>query len=187
MKGVLFLLTLALLLACAPKERVACKEETELLKKYSSRRVPEDFRVYGTIRYGPLRLPVMLARFDGFYTVRVAKARDVSLDRDKFCVDGRCFLLPMPPEDLLFGRILSGRETYLCEEGALVFEERRGVYLKRVVFEGNKPTEILIWNTRKGKIIRISLGEEDERGFFKEVRFDTDGMEVKLQVEEVES
>lgn len=186
MRRLLLLLAPVLLLSCAHKERVACPGGADILERYSSRFVPENFRVYGIIRYGPLKLPMMLARFDGFYTVRVARTRDVSVYRDRFCVEGRCFLLPIPPEDLLFGRILSGREIRLCEDGVLVFEEGTGVYLKRVVFEGSRPREILIWNTRKKKGIRVLLGEEDEKGFFREVSFDSGGVEVKLQIEEVE-
>ena len=185
MKAPLILL-IVLLLSCAPKERVACPDWSGILKKYSSRFVPEDFRVYGIIRYGPLRLRMMLAKFDSFYTVRVARAKSVSVEEDKLCIEKRCFLLPVPPEYLLFGRVLSGREISLCEGGTLIFEERMGVYRKRVVFEGDRLKEIIIWNIRKGKGLRISFGEEDKRGFFREVRFDTGGVEVKLQIEEVE-
>ena len=182
----LLLFVLFLALSCAQKTEPVCPDPEPILMKYSSRPVPKDFRIYGILSYGPLRLPMMLAKFDGFYTVRVAKAKRVSVEESKLCIENRCYLLPAPPENLIFGKILSGRETYVCTEGGLLFEERIGPYIKRVFFEGVVPKEVIVWNPRKRKGLKISFGKESEEGFFREIRFDMDTGKVKLQIEEVE-
>ena len=182
----LLLISLFLVLSCAQKTAPVCPDPNKVMTEYSSRPVPKEFRVYGILHYGPLRLPMMLAKFDGFYTVRVAKAKKVSVDKDRLCIEDRCYLLPAPPENLIFGKLLSGRETYVCREGNLLFEERIGPYLKKVLFEGERPREVIVWNPRKGKGLKIFFGKESEEGFFREIRFDTGTGKVKLQIEEVE-
>jgi len=128
---------LLLLIACAPKEvRRDCPSPERILHTFALKRVPENFRIYGTFRYGPLRMPVLLAKFDSFYTVRVARAQNVTIEKDRLCLEGKCYLLPVSPENLIFGRVLSGKEYSFCSRGSLVFRERTGVYEKLVVFEG---------------------------------------------------
>ena len=183
---ILPLFLLFLILSCAQKVETSCPNREDILREFSSRYVPKDFRIYGTLYYGPLRLPMMLAKFDGFYTVRVAKARNVSIERDRLCIERRCYLLPAPPENLVFGKVLSGREVSLCEGGRLIFEESLGVYRKRVLFEGRRLKELILWNVRKNRGMRILFGKEDGRGFFREIDFDMEPGRVKLQIEEVE-
>lgn len=185
MKAFLLILPF-LMLSCAKKIPPSCPGGEEVLREFSSRHVPDNFRIYAILRYGPVRLPMMLAKFDGFYTVRIAKAGNISVDKGKLCIDERCYLLPAAPESLVFGRVLSGSERSICANGKLIFEEDMGVYSKRVIFDGKKLKEVILRNVRKERSIRVSFGEEDERGFFREIEFSMGGAGVKLQIEEVE-
>ncbi len=187
MKSLLGVLSLTLLLlSCAPKVERACGSAREVLDTYTLRKVPENFRIYGTFKYGPVKLPMLLAKFDSFYTVRVARTQNVRIERDRLCVEGKCYLLPVAPEDLIFGRVLSGREYSFCRGKLLMFRERMGVYEKLVIFEGGKLREMVIRNVRKKKSFKITFGDVREGGFFGELVFEMDGKRVKLLIEEVE-
>jgi len=69
----------------------------------------------------------------------------------------------------------------------LYFRRRERLYERLVVFRGNKPVELAIINLKSNKKIKVLLGEEDERGFFRELNFILNGRKVKLLIEEVES
>ncbi len=181
---------LLLLLSCAPKVEVererACADPERILTEYAHRRVPENFRIYGALRYGPLKLPMLLAKFDSFYTVKVAKAKDVSIEKDRLCLEGKCYLLPFAPENLIFGKVLSGTEYSFCSNGLTTFRERTGVYEKLVLFERTSLREVVIRNVRKNRSFRVIFRSPDPGGFFRELDFEMDGKRVKLLVEEVE-
>jgi len=187
MKSLLWILSLtALLLSCAPKVEKACGSAQEVLHAHAFGRVPENFRIYGTFKYGPVKLPMLLAKFDNFYTVRIARTQDVRIERDRLCVEGKCYLLPVAPEDLIFGRVLSGKEYSFCRGNLLMFRERMGVYEKLVIFEGGKLREMVIRNVRKNRSFRITFGDRRKEGFFGRLLFEMDGKRVKLLIEEVE-
>jgi len=176
-----------LILSCAQKMAPSCPDGKDVMREYLSKRVPEEFKVYGYLYYGLLRVPVMLAKSEGSYTVKVAKIKGVSLEDGRFCVGERCYPLPVSPEDLVFGRVLSGREAFLCEDGNLVFQEETGSYTKRAIFEGRKLRELTFWDATMERKVKISFRDEDERGFFREIDFNMGELEVKLQIEEVKS
>ncbi len=183
---VIFLIALTLLFSCAPKVERRCSAGEELIDEFSRKYVPRNFRIYGKFRYGPLKFPMLLAKFDGIYTVRIAKAKDVRIKRDRLCIDRKCYLLPSPPEYLIFGRLLSGTEYSFCKEGLLFFRERVGVYEKLLIFEGKVPKELSVRNVKNGKTLRIIFGSMDKERYFKEITFILDSNEVKLIIEEVE-
>lgn len=180
-----FLLVLIVLISCAPKAEKRCEAE-RVLSEFSSKQPPKNFRIFGAIKYGPLKFPMMFAKFDGFYTIKVARTKDLSIDRNRFCTRDKCYLLPSLPEDIIFGKLLSGREYHLCKDGLLLFRERLGVYDKLVIFSEGRPKEISIRNVKNGKVLRIVFGPMDKEGFFKEIEFITDSSSAKLIVEEVE-
>jgi hypothetical protein len=182
-----FLLILFLIISCAPKVERECVVDKSVYGPYLNRKVPKDFRVYGLIKYGPVRLPLMLAKFDGFYTVRVAKAGDISIDSKRICIERKCYILPAPPEELIFGKLLTGREYSFCRKGLIYFRLRGDVYERLVVFGPEGPEELSLINVRKNKSVKVLFGEEDPKGFFRELRFLLDGGEVKLLIEEVET
>ncbi len=187
MKALLLLLLLATLFSCAPKVERACPPAREVALKYRERYVPSNFRIYGLLEYGPLKFPMMLAKYDNFYTVKVARAGDVEMKRDRVCVRGKCYLLPAPPEDLIFGRLLNGREYSFCRGKTLYFRDRGRVYERIVSFLNGKPLEVSLINLRTNRSVRVLLKKEDKRGFFREIIFIFEGTEVKLIVEEVET
>ncbi len=189
MRKLLFPLAVALvLISCAPKvkKEKLCPPEQAILSKYSQRVVPEEFRIYGTLKYGPLKFPFMLSKFDGFYTLKVAKVRKVELSSDRFCLDKKCYLLPDQPENLIFGKVLTGEERSLCKDGTLYFRSEGEIYIKEVAFEGERPKELTLYNPRKDKDIKVIFGKENPKGFFEELSFVGEGTEVKLEIEEVE-
>ncbi|WP_457600492.1 hypothetical protein [Hydrogenivirga sp.] len=186
-RTLLVLFVLFLIFSCAKKVERECVYDPKAIDRYEHRRVPENFRIYGLIKYGPLKFPMMLAKFDGLYTVKVARARALSLKGRKLCLEKKCYILPAPPENLVFGKLLTGKEYSFCRNGLLYFRQRGELYERLVVFEGNRPKELSIINRRKNRSVKVLLGEEDERGFFRELRFLLDGREVKLLIEEVES
>ncbi len=183
---ILVLLLTLVLISCAPKVREACPQKEEALSLYSTRYVPKDFRIYGILRYGPLKFPMLLAKFNGFYTVRVANVEDVSIEGERLCFEGKCYLLPAPPEYLVFGRVLSGKEKLLCDGGALIFSEELGVYEKKVVIRGKKIEELSVRNRRNGMVLTVTFGAMTPEGFFRSLSFKTDSGEFKLEIEGVE-
>ena len=187
MARLLLIPLLFLMFSCAPKVERKCVYDRELVNSYQSRAVPEDFRIYGILKYGPLKFPMMLAKFDGRYTVKVARAKGIDLSGNRFCLEDKCYILPAPPEYLVFGRLLTGREYSFCRDGLLYFRRRGEIYERLVIFNGNRPVELAIINLNNNKSVRVILGKEDERGFFRELRFILNGREVKLLIEEVES
>jgi len=183
----LLLLGLVLLLfSCAPKVKHECRTDPSLYSEYMKRDIPENFRIYGVIKYGPLKFPTLLAKFEGNYTVKVARAKDISINEERFCFKGKCYILPAPPEDLIFGRLLGGREEFYCVEGLTYARTRDRFYEKVVVFEDYKPKEISITNLKSGRSMKVLLGKESDKGFFGEIEFVMEGGEVKLLIEEVE-
>jgi len=183
---IVLLAILLVLFSCAPKVEERVCDGEKILREFSDRSAPKNFRIYGVVKYGPLKFPMMLAKFDGFYTFRMAKGRNVYVSNDRFCIKDKCYLLPLPPESIIFGKLLSGREAVLCKEGSLLFRERLGVYEKLVVFSEGRPRELSIKNLKNGRILRVVFGSEDERGFFREIEFITESGSVKLILEEVE-
>jgi len=172
--------------SCGVKTGGICLSPEKVADKYTLNHVPKDFRIYGKFRYGPMSFPMMIAKFDGFYTVRVAKVKDVSLERDRICARGKCYLLPLLPEDIIFGKVLTGSEYSFCREGLLYFRERLGLYEKIVIFEGRKLKEMVIVNRKRQRAMKIIFGEYSKKGYYRDVTFRMDGEEVKLQIEEVE-
>ncbi len=183
MKFILFLI-LILILSCAEKGQ-ECLPVSEVIKEYEFRKIPTDFRIYGVFLYGPLKSPMMLAKFDGFYTVRVAKTNKIKIEKNKLCIENKCYLLPIAPENLIFGRVLSGGEYHFCRNSLLMFRKKLGVYEKLVVFEGKKLKELIVRNIKKEKSIRIIFGDLKGK-FFRELTFEIEGNKVKLVIEEVE-
>lgn len=178
------LLLLLLLYGCAPKKEKPCPKE-EVLHRFLEREVPRNFVMYGVLRYGPLSSPMMLSKEDGFYRVKIARGGKVSVSERVLCIRGRCYLLPLPPEFLLFGRVLSGNEELLCVGGTLVFKKRAGVYERRVLFEGSRLTEMVVRNLRNGKEMKVLFGDEKPEGFFRSIIFELNGESLRLDVEEV--
>lgn len=187
MKYALLLFTLQFLLfSCAQKVERKCVYNPKAVALYKDRRVPENFRIYGLLKYGPLKFPMMLAKFDGYYTVKVARAKGISIEGKTLCLEGKCYILPAPPEDIVFGKLLTGREYSFCRNGLIYFRQRGRIYERLVVFRGSKPVELAIINRKDNRSVKVILGSESDKGFFRELRFILDGREVKLLIEEVE-
>ncbi len=183
----IFLLIIwVLLTSCSVKVAQRCADEKRVIAEYTLNHVPREFRIYGHFKYGPVKFPMIIAKYDGFYTVKVAKVKDVSIRRDRICARGKCYLLPLLPEDIIFGKVLSGTEYSFCRGGRTVFRERMGVYDKIVVFEGGKLRELIIVNRKNGRGLKITFGSRSERGYFREIGFEMNGEKVKLEIEEVE-
>ncbi|MDQ7082075.1 MAG: hypothetical protein Q9N34_03135 [Aquificota bacterium] len=176
-----------LVLSCAPLHRAEreCPGTEDLMNIYASGKTPKEFRIYGKVRYGPMKVPFLIARFDDIYTVKVPR-RDVKVLDGKVCLRDRCYLLPLPPENLVFGGVLRGGEREFCDGGVKVFSERGIVYERTVIFEGKKLREMRIKNLKNGKVIRVIFGERDPRGYFREIKIRTGGTGFKLLIEEVE-
>ncbi len=179
-----FLLIFAL--SCGVKTTGVCLSPQKVAEDYTLNHVPREFRIYGKFRYGPVSFPMMIAKFDGFYTVKVAKVKDVSLERDRICARGKCYLLPLLPEDIIFGKVLTGSEYSFCRKGLLYFRERLGLYEKIAVFDGRDLRELVIVNRKRNRAMKITFGEFSGKGYFREITFIMDGEEVKLEIEEVE-
>lgn len=186
MRLLFLIFSLLMLIACAPKVKKECIYDEMSLQKYRDKSIPESFKIYGLLKYGPLKFPMMLAKEEGHYIVKVARAKGLKLTRDKFCIKNKCYLLPAPPEELIFGRLLSGREYSFCREGLLYFRHRGAVYERVVVFEGNRVKELSIVHRKKNRGVKVLLIEESPSGYFKELEFLMDNASVKLLVEEVE-
>ncbi len=185
MKAYYLLAITFLLISCAPKVERTCFVPELIKKRYTKSGELPQFRAFGRVKYGPLKLPFMLLKSEQGYTLKVAKVREVSLSEDRFCFKERCYLLPFPPEDLILGRILSGGERMFCEGGKLYLEKRGKTYVKTAVFEGSRFKEIIVYNPNKDKTLRVLLDEEDAEGFFKKIRLISEGEEIVFQIEEV--
>ncbi|RLJ69796.1 hypothetical protein BCF55_0052 [Hydrogenivirga caldilitoris] len=179
-------LSLILLFSCAPKVERECTYDKQAIDTYRDRRIPQDFRIYGLLKYGPVKLPMMLAKFEDYYTVRVAKAKGITLEGDRLCLESKCYILPAPPENLVFGKLLTGKEYSFCREGLLYFRERGKLYERLVVFRNNKPLELAIIHLKSNESVKVLFGPEDNKGYFKELRFILNQKEIELTIEEVE-
>ncbi len=176
-----------LILSCAPVYRAekGCPSTEDLMRVYATKRTPKEFRIYGRVSYGPVKVPFFMAKFDGIYTVKVPR-REIKLEDGKVCLENRCYLLPFPPENLVFGGVLEGGERELCEGGVKILSEKRGVYERVILFEGKRLAEVRIRNLKNGKVIRVIFGRRDPRGYFREIGVRTEGAWFKLLIEEVE-
>jgi hypothetical protein len=184
---ILLIIPLLFILSCSVKVERECDIRSEAYTPYRLNHVPKEFRIYGRLVYGPMKFPLMIAKFDGFYTVRVAKVRDLSLKKDRICARGKCYLLPLLPEELIFGRVLTGQEFAFCREGKTIFRERLGVYEKLVFFEGPFLRELIIVNRKTRRGLKITFGEKTGKGYYGELSFEMNGEKVKLEIEEVET
>lgn len=186
----LFLFVL-FLVSCAPlsdrRPSVKCPDPKDLFTGYSFQRAPKEFRVYGTLKYGPLKMPILIAKFDGIYTVKVPKERDIRLDERHVCLKGRCYLLPIPPENLIFGGVLLGKEVEVCKGGKRYMVYTEGVYERTVVFVDSRLVEYRVRNIKNNKVIKVRFGPLGPGGYFREILIETEGMSFKLLIEEVET
>jgi hypothetical protein len=185
----LLLLSVLLLASCAPLVEVGgrvCPSTEELLELYARGKTPKEFRIYGMVKYGPVRIPVLIAKFDDLYTVRVPRGKDLRIEGGRVCLGERCYLLPLPPENLVFGGVISGGERESCRDGLKYLTERDEVYERTAVFEGNRLREFRIRNLRNGRTIRVEFGPRDPAGFFREIRLEMGNVRFKLLIEEVE-
>ena len=185
---VLIPILVMLVLSCAPKVREVgkvCPSPSELFSLYAYRNVPPNFKVYGKLKYGPLRLPFMFAKSEGEYTLRVAKVGKLEVFEDRFCLKDKCYLLPAPPENLIFGKILAGDETLSCKENLVYLTHKGEVYTRTVVLEGRKAKEMILYNPRKNRTAKVIFGKEDPKGFFRSIQLYSEGNELTISIEEV--
>lgn len=180
-------LTVLLFLSCAPKPERKCPPKDAVLSAYSNNEVPESFVVYGKVKYGPLKKPFMLAKSGDSYRIKVAGVKKVSLSENKLCLEEKCYLLPLPVDRLLFGKVLEGYSYSFCSGGQRVFKIKGGVYESLVTYVNTNLRELQVVNLRNRKSIRVTFGDRDERGFYREVSFESEGEGFDLIVEEVKS
>ena len=179
-----FLLLFLFLFSCAPKVEKRCDLQSSL-QSLPRTKAPENFRLHGYVKYGPLRFPFLFAKEEGKYRLKVAKAPRIRVFEDRFCVKKKCYLLPAPPEKVIFGELVSGRERAFCRGSYLVLESSSDLYEKKIFFEGGKPVKAVVKNLKNGKTFTVLFRERDKRGFFRELVFKGRGGSVKLLIEEV--
>ncbi len=178
-----------LLLSCGPLvevKRGKCPSKEEILLSYSAKRTPKEFRVYGRVSFGPLKFPILLAKFDGIYTVKVPGKERVFVDGKVVCVRERCYLLPLPPENFIFGGVLLGRERVLCSGNRLVFKDTGKIYEREILFEGGRLSEYRVRNRRSGKTLKVFFGPKERGGYFRYIILESGGRRLKISVEGVD-
>ncbi len=183
MKFLLFVFFL-ILFSCAPKVEERCDPRT-VLRNLPRTKAPENFKLHGYVKYGPLRFPFLFAKEKGSYRLKVAKAPRIRVFEDRFCLKGKCYLLPAPPEKVIFGELIFGGERASCEGSYVVLESSSDLYEKKVFFEGGKPVKAVVKNLKNGRTFTVLFRERDKRGFFRELVFKGKGGSVKLLIEEV--
>ncbi len=183
----LLVLVVLLISACAPKPEKKCPPKETVLSSYLNSEIPDSFVIYGKVKYGPVKRPFMLAKKEGVYRIKVAGVKEVSLSESRICLEGKCYLLPVPVERILFGRVLDGYSYSFCRAGERVFKIGGGVYERLVTFAGANLREMQVVNLRNGKKIKVTFGERNEKGFYKRVSFESEGDGFDLIVEEVKN
>ncbi len=187
----IFTLALLILTSCGPlmkaEKDLRCPDTEDLLNKYAIWKAPVEFRIYGSVKFGPFRMPILLAKFDNIYTVKVPRREEIKVEERYVCVRKRCYLIPVPPENLVFGSVISGMEVASCSEGRKIMTEVGDIYEKTAVFEGDRLREYRIRNVRNGRTIKVLFGPRNPKGYFEEILFDMEGRRFKLLIEEVET
>ncbi len=162
-----------------------CPQPSDLIGIYAGGGVPERFKVFGRLKSGPLSGPVMLAKKGDAYSIKVARIRDVVLKRDRVCVRGKCYALPIEPGRVIFGRVLSGKEAFQCRNGLGVFRKESPLYKTEVIFDGYVLKEVRVVGNKRGGRLKILFGERDTAGFYRDITLKAGEEEVKLEIEEV--
>ncbi|MGC8852261.1 MAG: hypothetical protein ACP5P0_01500 [Hydrogenobacter sp.] len=182
MKKALLLFILCLTYACAP---LVCPGEKEVRQAYSEDSAPKDYNAFVSLRYGILRVPIYIEKSQGGYTLRSPQTGTVLFKDTNLCVGATCLDLPLTPDALIFGTVLTGDEKVSCSLGSLAFERDDGLYKRKYIFSNGQLKRIELIDKKRDKIIVLDYPERNKQGYYKNVKISIEDISFNLSVDQI--
>ncbi len=182
MKKVLLVSVTALMYSCAP---LVCPEEKQIKNMYSEDASPKEYKAFLSLRYGILKIPIYVEKGEGSYIVRSPQSGSILFSGKALCINSACLDLPLTPDGIVFGSVLTGYEKATCSFGSVVFERDDQVYSRRYIFSNGELKRIELTDRKKDRLIVFEYGERSKEGYYKSVRVSIGDVSFIVSVDEL--
>jgi hypothetical protein len=183
MKRVLLLCTLWLAYSCAP---LVCPGEKEVRQLYSEDAAPKSYKAFVSLRYGILKVPIYIEKAQNGYTLRSPQTGTVLFKDTNLCVGATCLDLPLTPDALIFGTVLTGDEKASCSLGSLAFERDDGMYKRKYIFSNGQLKRVELIDKKRDRLIVLEYPERNKEGYYRNVKVSVGDISFNLSVDQID-
>ncbi|MFN3814258.1 MAG: hypothetical protein ACK4SM_06520 [Aquificaceae bacterium] len=182
MKKALLLSIAVFMYACAP---LVCPEEKQIKTIYSEDSAPKEYKAFLSIRYGIIKIPIYVEKEEGSYIIRSPQSGSILFSGRAFCINSACIDLPLTPDSIVFGSILTGYEKATCSFGSVVFERDDQAYFRKYVFSNGELKRIELTDKKKDRLMVFEYGERSKDGYYKSVKVSIGNVSFIVGVDEL--
>ncbi|SNZ14760.1 hypothetical protein [Hydrogenobacter hydrogenophilus] len=183
MKKALFLCVLCLAYACAP---LVCPGEKEVRQVYSEDSAPKSYNAFVSLRYGILKVPIYIEKAQNGYTLRSPQTGTVLFKDTNLCVGATCIDLPLTPDALIFGTVLTGEEKASCSLGSLAFERDDGLYKRKYIFSNGQLKRVELIDKKRDRLVVLDYPERNKQGYYRNVKISVGDISFNLSVDQID-
>ena len=177
-----FLLVVSFLFSCAP---MLCRIDQSVATNYLEDIAPKRYVSLLSVYYGAIRMPLKLEKDGDQYRITGSRIPNVAFDKQSLCLNNVCLDLPLGPDGIIFGAVLTGEEKAFCSSDGVVLSRDVGSYTLKHYFVDNQLSKVEVLGRKRERLIILSYGPKTKEGYYKRVKVDVEDLSFTINVEEV--